>query len=564
MLTRHPRIAVPPEGGFVLPLRRRFGGFAGEIQAIAAFAEAVMATRKLENWGLSEAELADFLASRAPRSYAELAAGVYRLWALRQGKPEARWGDKNNAHVTRVPELAALFPDAVFLHLVRDGRDVVCSHRDLAQVRGPLAPRLPKSLLGATRLWRDHVRAADAAAARLGPGRAFGLRYEALVRDPRGTLEELCFFLGLAFDSAMLEPERAAGDEPKSWDAWKWRTREPPSQRPAGRFRRDLFPEDVVLVEALAADVLRRHGYPLASRLSPRLHLAVRGLEGAGAIAARARHPALRLSAAGRRAARRAAFAFAGRFGPLPRPRRWVFVVGCYNSGTTLLHDALAAHPDVGSLPREGQELTDVLPLPRRLGLPRLWALEPERFRLDETSTGVDARRLARQWGARFDDPGRPLLLEKSPTNAARVRWLDRHFENAHFVAIVRDGFAVSEGIRRKAGHAIGRAARQWARSNEILLADLERVPRALVVRYEELAAEPEAVLRRVHAFLGLEGETAALARRRFSVHGETSEIRDRNARSHAALDAADLDAIEAVAGPLLVRLGYARPRPPR
>jgi hypothetical protein len=320
----------------------------------------------------------------------------------------------------------------------------------------------------------------------------------------------------------------------------------------------------VALVEALAADVLRRHGYALVGRRTRGLHLALRALEGAGAIAARARQPAMRLSAAGRRAARRAGFALAGRFAPLPRPRRWVFVVGCYNSGTTLLHDALAAHPDVGSLPREGQELTDALPLPRRLGLPRLWALEPERFRLDEHATGVDARRLKRQWGARFDDPRRAILLEKSPTNAARVRWLDRHFENAHFVAIVRDGYAVAEGIRRKAGHAIGRAARQWARSNEILLADLEHVPRALVVRYEELVADPEAVLRRVHAFLGLAGETAALARRRFRVHGETSRIQDHNARSHAALDAADLDAIEAAAGPLLARLGYARPRLPR
>lgn len=561
MLTRHPRIAVPPEGEFLLPLRRRFGGFAGERARIAAFATAVLATPKLENWGLAAAELEEFLVGRAPRRYAELAEGVYRLWALRRGKPQARWGDKNNAHVAHIPELADLFPDAVFLHLVRDGRDVACSYRDLVRVRGPHAPRLPTGLVGATRRWRDHVRAADAACARLGPGRAFEIRYEPLVRDPRGTLEELCFFLGLPFDEAMLAPERAAGDEPKSWDAWKWRTREPPSERPAGRFRRDLFPEDVALVELLAADVLRRHGYPLATRWGPRLHPVSRGLEGATCIAARALHPATSLRRAGRRASRRIALETRGRFGPRPRPEKWVFVVGCYNSGTTLLHDVLAAHPDVGSLPREGQDLTDVLPLPRRLGLRRLWALEPQRFHLDEDSTGVDVERLVRQWGAHFDDPRRPVLLEKSPTNAARVRWLDRHFGNAHFVAIVRDGFAVAEGIRRKADHDVGRAAQQWARSNEILLADLERVPRALVVRYEELAADPEPVLARVFAFLGLAGDSAALARRSFTVHGETSAIRDLNARSHAALDAADLDAIEASAGPLLARLGYARPR---
>ena len=32
-----------------------------------------------------------------------------------------------------------------------------------------------------------------------------------------------------------------------------------------------------------------------------------------------------------------------------PKPEKWVFITGCYNSGTTLLHEILAMHAKVGS-----------------------------------------------------------------------------------------------------------------------------------------------------------------------------------------------------------------------
>ena len=56
-------------------------------------------------------------------------------------------------------------------------------------------------------------------------------------------------------------------------------------------------------------------------------------------------------------------------------PDRWVFVVGCYNSGTTLLANLLEAHPAINGLAREGVELTDALRRPELAGWPRMcWA----------------------------------------------------------------------------------------------------------------------------------------------------------------------------------------------
>jgi hypothetical protein len=255
---------------------------------------------------------------------------------------------------------------------------------------------------------------------------------------------------------------------------------------------------------------------------------------------------------------RKLRLAWNGRFGPLPKPDRWVFIVGCYNSGTTLLHDMLAVHPRVGSMAIEGQFLTDELPLPRDFGLSRLWALAPERFRLGpQEGTGINVDRLKRQWGAQFDDPRRPILLEKSPTNAGRTRWLQEHFENAHFIGIVRDGYAVAEGIRRKAGHPLELAARQWRVSNEIMLEDFEHLENRLLVRYEDLVDKREMELERAASFLQLDIESFPL-RDTWRIHGHDAALQNMNSAAVGKLSADEVAIVSREAGALLTQLGYA------
>jgi hypothetical protein len=245
------------------------------------------------------------------------------------------------------------------------------------------------------------------------------------------------------------------------------------------------------------------------------------------------------------------------RFGPLPTPERWVFIVGCYNSGTTLLHDMLAAHPAIGSMPFEGQFYTDQLPLPRDLGLPRLWALSPDLFRLTEDSIpDINVTRLKRQWGAHYNDPRRPILIEKTPTNAARTRWLQRNFTNSQFIAIIRNGYAVAEGIRRKAKHPIEVAARQWAVSNRIMLEDLAHVDRALVVMYESLVEAPEEEMRRMATFLDLDPADFRHGDK-WKIHEQDETVRNMNQRSLDALSDEDRSAIRQEAGDVLDRFGY-------
>lgn len=251
------------------------------------------------------------------------------------------------------------------------------------------------------------------------------------------------------------------------------------------------------------------------------------------------------------------------------RPEKWVFIVGCYNSGTTLLHSILSKHPAVGALPYEGVRLTDRLPIPEHFGWPRLWQICESEMAVDEGRSAAAAR-IKRQWS--FSYPRRrPVLIEKSIANTCRMDFLENHFAPAHFVHIVRNGYAVAEGIRRKAvparwgnhdfpdGYPIEYCARQWSASCETVDRAAGAVRRFKQITYEELCEDPGRVIASVLEFLSLDADHLEDMIRPQRVHGETRPIRNLNARSLEALSDEDLATIEANAGPWLDRFGYAR-----
>ncbi len=243
------------------------------------------------------------------------------------------------------------------------------------------------------------------------------------------------------------------------------------------------------------------------------------------------------------------------RKGKACNPKKWIFVVGCYNSGTTLLHDVIASHPSVASLPREGQYCTDQLTIPSDVGLTRTWALAPERF-VPRPGNEPDAEKLKRQWCGMMSDPRLPVFIEKSIPNAARIEWLNRHFDNAYFIALVRNGYAVSEGINRKAGQSVEIAAKQWQQSNRIMLDQLDKVKNKLILKYEDITAQPAEQMQGIMDFLELDG-SQLLADRKWTVHGVTSNIRNMNARSLSRLSEEDKEYIYREAHELLDYFDY-------
>lgn len=270
MITCHRNIVVPPECGFIVWWREKYSDWrpaaADDAATLTAFVDDLFTSRKFDTWQLARADVLEFLNSRRPATYSALVASIYELYGIARGRSVTRWGDKNNFHVAHVPVLAELFPNAQFVHIVRDGRNVACSYRALARenIEARYAPRLPSDVSAIAEEWRRNVLTARAGFEQIGWNRVHELRFEDLILRADTPLREVCAFLGEEYDPAMLEyhaANREAQLEPQELMAWKTKTLSPPLASEAARHLTELSPDDARLFEAIAGDVLAMYSF---------------------------------------------------------------------------------------------------------------------------------------------------------------------------------------------------------------------------------------------------------------------------------------------------------------
>jgi sulfotransferase family protein len=192
---------------------------------------------------------------------------------------------------------------------------------------------------------------------------------------------------------------------------------------------------------------------------------------------------------------------------------RFVFLAGLHRSGTTLLARLLAAHPQIsgfsgtGAPADEGQHLQNVYPSDHEYGRPGRFGFAPE-MHLTESSPLVSeesARRLWEEWTPHWD-LSRPVLLEKSPPNLLKTRFLQALYPESSFVVIVRHPIPVSIPTAKWRGtRRFDRLLDHWLLCHRLFETDREHLGRVHVLHYEELVRDPAAVLRSIFEFLELE-----------------------------------------------------------
>lgn len=268
MLHSHARIAVPAETKFVLPAytaRCEFGDLTVR-ENRRALAEWITGDRstKFHNLGLDAAEVADEIVA-GPPTLGSAIGTVFRAYAERFGRP--RWGDKRPSYFRHVGTLLRMFPDAQFVHLIRDGRDCVASLMEM--------PWYDKDVHHAISAWREAVDCGRRLTERLGPDTYYELQYERLVADPADELTRLCGFLGEDFDPAMTHPEGLAKQTVSPRKKWHGRTKDGITTTRVGSWAERLDSWEISLAEAAFGERLAEYGYePSGLPKPPASHLA--------------------------------------------------------------------------------------------------------------------------------------------------------------------------------------------------------------------------------------------------------------------------------------------------
>lgn len=260
ILDAHPRLAVPPPGwlfDMVYPYLFSYGDLK-EAQNLLALAEDILQTPTVRKWPLELTPEALARAAREP-TFAGVYEALHVAYAAREGK--ARWGEKTPRNSFWMDEIRALFPDAQFIHIVRDGRDQAIDISD--------SLLWPYSVYSGASLWQRYVNAVHDSAGRL-PGEAFHeIRYEDLCAAPEAAIRRLCEFLGEPFDSGMLAPHETRSARAWSGHPLHARTAQPISTRYCDMYRTRLSGEDVAALEGMIGGTLQRFGYPVSGSGSP-------------------------------------------------------------------------------------------------------------------------------------------------------------------------------------------------------------------------------------------------------------------------------------------------------
>jgi hypothetical protein len=257
MLDNHPDMAVPAETDFVIPVwvkRGKYGNLAADGNR-----------RRLAEWifntpghggqriraGVDRDEAIARVSSAAP-TLGSILAECFRMYAGVHGKP--RWGDKRPAYANYIPMLFELFPDAQFIHVVRDPRAVVASLMRIDFFPGD------DELEAGTAMYEATIRNVDRSARRLRPDQFLDVRYEDMVRDPAGALRRVCEFAGLRGGDAI--DEMIAGERGgKFREGWHDRLAEPVTSVHVDSWREYLESREVALVEHALRRQMERFGY---------------------------------------------------------------------------------------------------------------------------------------------------------------------------------------------------------------------------------------------------------------------------------------------------------------
>lgn len=255
LLNNHSVIAIPEEAGFLMPyLNRRKLGRKHYLspEEKKRFLRFILNDEQFAKWRIPEEKFADFYL--ANYTYKETVSLLYHMFATIHGKEIT--GDKSPKFIRKLSFLGKIYPDAKFIHIVRDGRDTFLS---LIKRKHHSA----SSAVLAAFEWRVKERLINRTLSQA-PERTIQIRYEDLIRDPERQLRDICMFIGIAFEFQMLE---------------FWKTSEefiekqhsnlifkPIDAANAEKWRTGLSEDQILQYEFIAKELLAYYGYSVHNK----------------------------------------------------------------------------------------------------------------------------------------------------------------------------------------------------------------------------------------------------------------------------------------------------------
>ena len=203
MLSSHPNIYIPEETGFIPYLRKP-----EQLSAPLSQVEVEQLLQRISQlnylWRDIVLDIRAFYQNLAEPTLTNILDALFRQMIAEH--QASRWGDKTPLYVRHIPLIAQIFPEAQFIHVIRDGRDATLS----AQKKWGLSKFWYMDNYYLLRNWVANVSAGLRDGKKFSEDQYLEVHYEQLVREPQRMLREICELLKETYDPAMLEHSQLA------------------------------------------------------------------------------------------------------------------------------------------------------------------------------------------------------------------------------------------------------------------------------------------------------------------------------------------------------------------
>ena len=267
MLNSHPNIIVPPESGFLQWWYEKYKDWtiinSQNREDINKCIDDILSSKKIEDWNLNKEKIVSDILEVKPENYSELSSLIYLNYKNNLDYDKLKIGDKNNYYIHHLKTINRIYPEAKYIHLIRDGRDVACSYIKIKSLKidSIYKPNLNSNIRDIATEWNENINKIDSF---LQGRNHIKIRYEDLLEDPELELNKVCKFIGVTYHKQMLDFYLPGiNDEPISTREWKMKTFESVDKNNCKKYIKLLSKEDITIFNNINYYILSKYGYEI-------------------------------------------------------------------------------------------------------------------------------------------------------------------------------------------------------------------------------------------------------------------------------------------------------------
>ncbi len=254
VLDAHDDLCVAPEALFIMHLSQKYQHVkTWDKQKLEAFYnDLALEERIIRWWKLDLQVLKKTILSQHPNvTFAHLCKLVYWQYSREQEKSENVYlGDKNPGYTLFLPKLLKTFPEAKFIHMVRDPRDNVRSFKQASFDLNDTAALAER--------WNYYNKQALKFAKKY-PKKCLIIRFEDLLGQSEDTLRKICSFLKVPYTLELLNFYK----NPKNVFEWNKKVAEPLDIKAAYKWKTKMEQAELDKVNYICKDLINYFGYEL-------------------------------------------------------------------------------------------------------------------------------------------------------------------------------------------------------------------------------------------------------------------------------------------------------------